>query len=54
MRVPRRIFKQPRLKIMVAANKDSNEDAQQAGVKMVVAVAVAVAVGDSSKNTNHI
>lgn len=52
MRVPRRIFKQPRLKIMVAANKDSNEDAQQAGVKMVVAVAVAV--GDSSKNTNHI
>lgn len=44
--VPRRIFKQPVLKIMAAANKD----AQRAGVKMVVAVAV----GDSSKNTNHI
>jgi len=48
--VPRRIIKQPGLKIMVAANKDSNEDAQRAGVKMVVAVAV----GDSSKNNNHI
>ena len=48
--MPRRIFKQPVLKIMVAANKDSSEDAQRAGLKMVVAVAV----GDSSKNTNHI